>query len=273
MKTDNLFYRLFADRPDLVFELLGESSPRFTGYEFDSVEVKQLSFRIDGVLVPPSRAVDLPIVFVEVMGYRDQKKVLYSSLFAEIFLYLHDYQPQHDWRAVVIFTERRFDPNLSPRYREFENNPRLQRIYLDQLPDDVAGKSIELEILQLIGIKESLATDRAKQLIDRTRTEVTDVATTRSILELITTVFVYKFPTLTREEIELMLGIDSLKQTRFYQEAQQEGREEGLEAGRQQMLSRTVPVLLQAGLSIEQISQQLQVGIEAVRQAAEPSQN
>jgi predicted transposase YdaD len=104
----------------------------------------------------------------------------------------------------------------------------------------------QLEILQLIGIQESLATDRAKQLIDRTRTEVTDVATTRSILELITTVFVYKFPTLSREEIELMLGLDSLKQTRFYQEAQQEG----LEIGRQQMLSRTVPVLLQAGLSL-----------------------
>jgi predicted transposase YdaD len=85
---------------------------------------------------------------------------------------------------------------------------------------------------------------------------------------LITTVFVYKFPTLTREEIELMLGLDNLKQTRFYQEAQQEG----LEIGRQQMLSRTVPVLLQAGLSIDQIATQLQVEVETVRQAVQPSQ-
>ena len=78
-----------------------------------------------------------------------------------------------------------------------------------------------------------------------------------------------------------MLGLDELKQTRFYQEAQREGLEQGIEQGiergiergreeeRQQMLSRTVPVLLRAGLSIEQIAQQLQVEPEAVRRATE----
>ena len=38
---------------------------------------------------------------------------------------------------------------------------------------------------------------------------------------------VYKFPQLSREEIEEMLGLSELKQTRVYQEALEEGRQEG----------------------------------------------
>jgi predicted transposase YdaD len=45
----------------------------------------------------------------------------------------------------------------------------------------------------------------------------------RGILELLETVLVYKFAELTREEIEAMFGLSELKQTRVYQEAQQEG--------------------------------------------------
>ena len=53
------------------------------------------------------------------------------------------------------------------------------------------------------------------------------------------------------------------------QETIQKGIERGRQEERQQMLSRTVPVLLQAGLSIDQIAQQLQVEVEAIRKAAE----
>jgi len=37
-------------------------------------------------------------------------------------------------------------------------------------------------------------------------------------------VLVYKFPQLTREEIQAMFTIDDLKQTRYYQDAKQEGK-------------------------------------------------
>lgn len=40
---------------------------------------------------------------------------------------------------------------------------------------------------------------------------------------------VYKFPQLNREEIEQMLGLSELKQTRVYQEARAEGRQEGMQ--------------------------------------------
>jgi predicted transposase YdaD len=57
------------------------------------------------------------------------------------------------------------------------------------------------------------------------------------------------------------------------QEGRQEGREEGSRRREAELLSRTVPMLLNAGLSIDQIAQQLQVDVEAVRRAAQQGQN
>ena len=57
-----------------------------------------------------------------------------------------------------------------------------------------------------------------------------------------------------------MLGL-SLEETRVYQDAKAEGREEVLKA--------TVPLLLKTGMSIEQIAQQLNVDVEVVRIAAQ----
>src|SRR5665811_1316883 len=49
------------------------------------------------------------------------------------------------------------------------------------------------------------------------------------ILEIIETILVYKFPKLSREEIQKMLGYNdiSLKETRFYQDVYAEGQQEG----------------------------------------------
>jgi predicted transposase YdaD len=48
----------------------------------------------------------------------------------------------------------------------------------------------------------------------------------RMLLELIETVIVYQFPKLQRAEIEAMLQVSDISQTRVYQEARQEGKEE-----------------------------------------------
>jgi predicted transposase YdaD len=58
--------------------------------------------------------------------------------------------------------------------------------------------------------------------------------------------------------VEAMLGL-TLQETRVYQEAKAEGREE--------ILKLTVPLLLKTGMTIEQIAQQLNVDIEAVQSA------
>jgi predicted transposase YdaD len=58
----------------------------------------------------------------------------------------------------------------------------------------------------------------AKSLIQRAQGS-------RAIIELISTIIVYKFGNLTRDEVDVMLGI-SIEQTRIYQDAAQDGRQE-----------------------------------------------
>ncbi len=60
----------------------------------------------------------------------------------------------------------------------------------------------------------------------------------------------------------------TLEQTRFYQDVKAEGREEK----KVEMLRVIVPLLLKAGMSVEEIAQQLPVDLEAVRLAAQQSE-
>jgi predicted transposase YdaD len=87
METDSLFYRLFSEKPKLLFELLGEKAPRTT-YTFGSHEIKQTSLRADGILLPKS--VNSPIVFVEIQGDLDRENKIYPNFFAKIFIHLPD---------------------------------------------------------------------------------------------------------------------------------------------------------------------------------------
>ncbi len=59
----------------------------------------------------------------------------------------------------------------------------------------------------------------------------------------------------------------NLTETRFYQDAKSEGRQEG----RQELLAKTVPLLLQTGMTLEQVSQQLQVELAEIQKIAQSS--
>ena len=62
MKTDTIFYRIFLDFPEAFFELLGLPTTETANYQFTSREVKQLSFRLDGLFYPQVEAVDKPFI-------------------------------------------------------------------------------------------------------------------------------------------------------------------------------------------------------------------
>lgn len=266
METDSLFYRLFSEKPKLVFELLGEKAPR-TSYTFGSYEIKQTSLRADGILLP--RSSKSPIVFVEAQGYLDRKNEVYPSFFAKIFMYLRDQTPVNDWRAVMLFTERKFDPGLPIHYQDFLMTQRLQLVYLDELSSAIADQSLEVSLIQLFSMKEPLAFDRAKAILEQAQTENSDAIEQQRVLEWIVTVFVHKFPKLSREEIKTMLGTKAeLKKTRFYQEIQAEEREAGKEEGKEELLIVAVPMGLQAGLSVAEIAKRFNVPLKRVQAIA-----
>ena len=218
MKTDSLFYKLFQNVPELFFELIQETNP--SSYQFDSVEVKQTSFRCDGVFLPDENTAETPIYFVEVQWQKDE--TLYGRLFSEIFLYLRHHPEQQFWRAVLIYPQRSSEGTIDPAYEVLINSEQVKRIYLEDLAKTQTN-SWGLKIFKLMIESESKAAQEAQEILREIKRETFPVSSA-SIEELVETIIVYKFPQLSRKEIAKMLGLaDSITQTRVYQEGLQEG--------------------------------------------------
>jgi predicted transposase/invertase (TIGR01784 family) len=230
LKTDSIFFRIFHAHPGLLFELLGRSPDLAQGYEFRSVEIKQVAFRLDGVFLPKPDALDQTVWFTEIQFQRDP--TFYQRFFAEIYLYL-DLHPQTvDWQAVVIFPARSIEPTNQNLYRANLNSDQVHRVYLEDLRD-ASTASVGIGLMQLIVADPIDAIPKAKALLAKTQPLAKTDAKFTAIIELIETIVIYKFPSLSREAIESMLGLSELKQTKVYQEALQEGREEGITEGEQ----------------------------------------
>jgi predicted transposase YdaD len=70
----------------------------------------------------------------------------------------------------------------------------------------------------------------ARYLLQR---NIAEQPASQAIIEMITTIMVYKFEQLSQQEVEVILGI-TLKETRVYQEIKEEWLEHGLEQGREE---------------------------------------
>ena len=265
MKTDTIFYRLFQSFPSIFFELIDQQPETANAYQFSSVEVKQLSFRIDGVFLPKQNATEPPIYFAEVQFQPD--KTFYSRFFAETFLYLDKTELTNNWRGVVIYPSRSTESTETLRYQELLVPSRVRRIYLDEFR--ATEQSLGIETVKLVIEPEETAATKARELIAQARQEITDTVQERELIELIETIIIYKFTQKSREEIAAMLGLGDIRQTRVYQEAKQEGLQEGLQEGEVLGKLKAVPILLAVGLSVEQIAEALGLDIEQVRQAAQ----
>lgn len=269
MKRDTLYYQLFKRFPNLLFELVEHPPIDRHRYQFQSVEVKETAFRIDGVFLPPEDASPKIVFFAEVQFQKDE--ALYHRFFTESLLYLYRNQATYDdWYGVIIFPSRSLEPNDLNTHRALLASEQIQRIYLDELGNP-SDQPVGINLMQLTIVSEIEMTVQARQLIERVNQEEADTLRRREIIEVITTIAVYKFSNLSREEVESMLGL-SLEETRVYQEAKAEGEQIGQERGEQQGRLKakleTVPRLLDAGLSVEKIAEILELSVEEVEQAA-----
>lgn len=273
MKTDSIFYQIFLELPSIFFRLVGQPPNLANSYQFRSVEIKQTSFRLDGVLVPNNESATTPIHFGEVQMQKDDE--FYWRFFAEIFLYLYQYKVEH-WRAAVVFRRRSIEPTVTQPYQALLNSPQVTRIYLEDLGED-AYDDLGLGIVRLIVEAKRKTVERARELTAKARAEVADEATRETVLELLKTILLYKFKELEPQEVMQMLGLEEFKQSRLYkgmmemakEDAKQEVREESLVEGK----LFTVPLLLEAGFSVEEIAQRLNLTVEQVQRAAQSQSN
>jgi predicted transposase/invertase (TIGR01784 family) len=266
VKTDILFAELFQEFPQIFFDLIDKPETNADIYQFTSPELKQRSFRLDGVLTTTDEFADEPIYFVEIQFYKDEE--FYDRFFSEIFLYLSQYQPVNSsWYAVVIYASPSNESAIPSRYQTLVA-PHLRRFFLNELKD-AQDESLERGIVRLIVESEKKTASLARELIGRVEVELKGEIKERQLKEFIETIVIYKFPSLSREEIETMLNLSLLKETRVYQEAKEEGKLEGILEGKLEGKLEIVPKLRQKGLTIQEIADLLELDLETVRQVTQ----
>jgi predicted transposase YdaD len=184
--------------------------------------------------------------------------MLYERLFGESFLYFYRNRSRFtDWQTVIIYPTRSTEQTEIHPYRSQLNSDQVHRVFLDEL-GEIEQLPLGVALMALTTVDEASTPEVARALLERSRGEVSQ-ETIRAIIEMITTILVYKFTDLNRQEAEAMLGITTLQETRFYQEAKEDGREEEGRALVLRLLDRRFGVLPEflssqiANLSLTQI--------------------
>jgi predicted transposase/invertase (TIGR01784 family) len=218
MKRDSLFYRLFSQSPELLFELLTDRPDNAPQYRFDSVAVKEPKFEIDGVFLPPESEAPGIVYFCEVQMQKDEQ--LYERLFGESMLYFFRQRARFsDWQAVTIYPSRSAEQTDIHPYRALLNSDQVHRIYLNEL-GEMAQLSLGVAAMVLTISKESEAPAQARMLLSRANQEIATAIDRQGIIEIISRIMVYKFTNLSSQEVDEMLDI-RVEETRVYQEAQE----------------------------------------------------
>jgi predicted transposase/invertase (TIGR01784 family) len=222
MRRDSIFYKLFQQAPDLLFELLENKPINAKEYRFDSVAVKEPRFEIDGVFLPPeSDSPGIPY-YCEVQFQPDQQ--LYERLFGESFLHFYRNRDRFsDLQLVVIYPSRNVEQSNYHPYRALINSDQVHRIYLDEL-GAIAQLPLGVALMVLTILSEQEAPAAARSLLGRAAQEVASLGEKQGIIEMINTIMIYKFTNLSRQEIDEMLGT-KLEETRVYREAREEERQ------------------------------------------------
>ncbi|MEM8603999.1 MAG: DUF2887 domain-containing protein [Cyanobacteria bacterium P01_H01_bin.121] len=221
MKTDKLYYRIFLAQPELLAELLpGVSSS--CQYDYSAPVIKETEFRLDGLLTPLSDDPQAPVIFVEAQMQRDPE--FYARFFAQLYLYRYQYPLKRPWRGLLILQSRQQTLGDETDYSDLQTG-RVQRLYLQ----DLLGQhnlSSPLSLFQLL-VLPTADTPQAVQTLLVTARQQGEQAFQQT-LDLVEAILINKFPHLSIEAIEAMLDLKTadVRQTRFYQEAYQEGQQE-----------------------------------------------
>jgi predicted transposase/invertase (TIGR01784 family) len=249
----------------LVLGMPAESATAMAArYQYESLEFKATSHRTDGVFRPKESG--LPLYFVEVQFYP------LPSVYADLLVKAYSYLKQHDagqpFCGVVLFSTKSLEPEELAPYQPLLSAGVIRRYYLDEMPK-ITNAPLGLAILYLIRQSESEAPNVARELVERTKKEITDAALRADLLELIETVIIYKLPKLSREEIQAMLQVHDIRETRVYQEAKEEGLKEGMEKERQ----RTIAKMARKNMSSGEIAEILGLDQNLVREEIEKQQS
>lgn len=255
MNTDQLAYEIFVVDPGSYFEMIGQPRSEAEHYVFHAMDLKAIERRLDGYFEP--KDANRPLHFVEVLFYK--KENVYANLFAKVFLKLEQ-EPTRDWQAVVFFESESLLPVVETPYEDLLASKRVKRVFLRTLPEG-SKSGFGISILKLVTKpKEEILSD-ANLLVKRLKQEVKHKPVHAKLRELIEFVAISRLSNLSKEEIRVMLELDDYRKSKIYQEA----RQDGIEEGKTEMLHENIRQMRSKGCDAKQISQLLGVDIKIVK--------
>jgi predicted transposase YdaD len=235
LNTDRWFYGVFQSAPDLI-RWLAEPSPDLNAslgavpleldrqYRFSAPELKAGSHRLDGVLWPlgsETGSEELPVVLLEVQMRADIG--FHHRLAAQTYRFLQLHHRIEHWRVVVITPHRRLQLGPVMPLRGF-----LEQVHWVSLEELGRQENLDaaVDLLTLPVRSEQELAERCQRIL----------ANRRDLEPVVFSMLFWRFPQLSKEEILMIAGLplQELRHTRAVQEILEEGRQEGLEAGRQQ---------------------------------------
>lgn len=101
--------------------------------------------------------------------------------------------------------------------------------------------------------------------MSRVKREIDNAALRDDLIELIETVIIYKLTHLSREEIQAMLQVKDIRESRVYREAKEEGYHEGI--------ARSIVKLAAKKMPPEEIASSLEVEFDLVREVLKGQAN
>jgi predicted transposase/invertase (TIGR01784 family) len=212
MKRDTLYYQIFKEFPELLFLLTGAPPQNAAGYRFSSVEVKEPTFRIDGVFEPLVLDGTGTMYLAEVQMQPDPR--LYERTFAELFaLFYRSRELYNDWKCVMFYLSRSTEQKVTHPYRALLESDQVQVIYLDEL-GNIRDLPLIMSLAVLPTVPPKKAPAEARDILARAKEQPEQYTV---ILELVTRVMSYMFIDQSPQEIDQMLDIQ-FEETRVYKD-------------------------------------------------------
>jgi predicted transposase YdaD len=145
-------------------------------------------------------------------------EVFYERMNAEISIFTYRNRDRcSSWQGIVLFPSRTLQQTSLTMVSHLLDSSKIIPIYLDELSSNT---SPAINMMVLTTLEGEAAIDAAKAALAQG-------SGNRDIIEMVTTIMVYKFTQLTRAEVDIMLGT-TLQETRVYQDAKAEGKLEML---------------------------------------------
>ncbi|MGQ9805971.1 MAG: DUF2887 domain-containing protein, partial [Chlorobiales bacterium] len=206
MKTDKLIYSIFQESPETALALLGYDAALWQHYAFQSIEVKEKSYRIDGVLLPD--APDLPVIILEVQFQVDD--FIYERILSETLIFRAQNRQFPKTEMVILFASRKIDKGAG-MFEPLVASGAIRPIYLSEALSEETDNLGQM-LLQLTVKKSSLAADLEvakafKEFLDQPQISY---SRRRFFLNLLVNIFLEKHEPLTYEELEAMIKMEEI---------------------------------------------------------------